>query len=270
VPPVPRVPRRVGLLGRGEVEDGPFTEEERHHCAYLVERRRYRALGDGVAQPGRRAVGKALETLVGALLAQDLQRRDPSGHGQRVAGERARLVGRSERCHRLHDLAPTAESADGQTAADDFAQTRQIGKDAVPLLGAAPGDPEASDDLVEDEDRAVVAAEPAQTFEEAGARWYDAHVASHRLDDHTGDFLAALGKQRLERGDIVVLGQNGVSRGPGGHAWAVGQREREYSAARSGQEGVGVTVVAADELDHLVTASEPPGHAHRAHRRLGA
>ena len=57
---------------------------------------------------------------------------------------------------------------------------------------------------------------------------------------------------------------------PRGDARAVGQRQREHPAARSGEEGVGVAVVAADELDDLLAAGEAARDARGAHRRLGA
>ena len=74
----------------------------------------------------------------------------------------------------------------------------------------------------------------------------------------------------VEAVDVVVLTQEGVGRRPLGHARAVGEREREHAAAGGRQEGVGVAVVAAVELDDLLAAGVAAGEADGAHRRLGA
>ena len=49
-----------------------------------------------------------------------------------------------------------------------------------------------------------------------------------------------------------------------------GSDEREHAAAGRRKERVGVAVVAADELDDLLALREATGHAHGAHRGLGA
>ena len=78
------------------------------------------------------------------------------------------------------------------------------GADLRALLHAAARDAAAGHDLVEDRDRAVLLAEANDRLEEARLRRNDAHVADDGLDDDRGDLLAALGEQRLERGDVVV------------------------------------------------------------------
>ena len=56
----------------------------------------------------------------------------------------------------LHQVAPAAEDAHRETAADDLAKSRKIGLDArAPAL--RPEQPEAGDDLVEDEQNIVLA-----------------------------------------------------------------------------------------------------------------
>ena len=51
--------------------------------------------------------------------------------------------------------ATAAERADRQSPADDLPERRQVGNDPEPLLSAAGADPEAGDDLIEDQQRAV-------------------------------------------------------------------------------------------------------------------
>ncbi len=65
-------------------------------------------------------------------------------------------------------LAPAAVGADRQPAADDLAQAGQVGRDAEERLGAAVGDAEAGDHLVEDEQAAGASRELAQRRQEAG------------------------------------------------------------------------------------------------------
>ena len=120
--------------------------------------------------------GPALELVVDARVAQPPQHREPGGRRERVPGERAGLVDGADRREQLHDLGPAAERRERQAAADDLAEHRQVGQDAVPLLRAAAGDAEAGDHLVEDQQRARDVAEPAQRLEVARLRRDDAHV----------------------------------------------------------------------------------------------
>ena len=78
-------------------------------------------------------------------------------------------------------------------------------------------------------------------------------------------------RNRLGDGlDVVVRKDDGV----GGHTrrdtGRRGDPERGEPGPRTREEGVGVAVVAAGELDHAVAAGERPGQPDRRHRRLGA
>src|SRR5439155_11314182 len=76
------------------------------------------------------------------LRRQRVQRRDTGGHRHRVRVEGAAVADPGATLARVvevHDVASAAEGADGQAAADDLAEGREIGPDAEPLLGAAPG-----------------------------------------------------------------------------------------------------------------------------------
>ena len=116
----------------------------------------------------------------------------PAAVASGIAGERARLVDVADRREALHQLGPAAERRRRQPAADDLAEDRQVGRDAVALLRAAAGDAEAGDHLVEDEQRAARVAERPQRLEEAGRRRDDAHVAGDRLDEDRREPLAVL------------------------------------------------------------------------------
>ena len=125
-------------------------------------------------------------------VANAFQRFNAGDHGQGVAGKRARLVHGAQRGDHLHDLPLAAIGADGQAAADDLAQSRQIGRDAVERLRAAAMDAEAGHHLVEDEQRAVCGRHLAQPLQKTVGRRDQAHIAGHRLDDDGGDAVRKL------------------------------------------------------------------------------
>ena len=51
------------------------------------------------------------------------QRRQSCGHRHRITRQRARLIDRSERCDRLHDVAAPAERAQRHATANDLAES---------------------------------------------------------------------------------------------------------------------------------------------------
>src|SRR3546814_8016826 len=88
----------------------------------------------------------------------------------RSAAERTGLVDRPARCDLLHQFAAAAVGAHRHAAADDLAEGRQVGRDAIARLRAAERDAEAGHHLVEDQQRAVPRAQVAQVLQEAFAR----------------------------------------------------------------------------------------------------
>ena len=89
------------------------------------------------------------------LLTELAESRQAGGDGERVARQRSRLVHGAERRHLSHELSRAAVRADRQPAADDLAEAREVGADAVERLGPAVRHAETRDDLVEDQDGAV-------------------------------------------------------------------------------------------------------------------
>ena len=65
------------------------------------------------------------------LQVKPTQHREPGGGGERVPGERARLVDVADRSDALHQLGSAAEGRQRQAAADDLAEYGQIGQHAV-------------------------------------------------------------------------------------------------------------------------------------------
>src|SRR5581483_9103604 len=86
-------------------------------------------------------------------VAQPAQDGQTGGRRERVAAERARLVDAPGRRELLHHLGAAPERRQRQTAAHDLPEHGQIGRHPVELLGAAAGDAEAGDHLVEHEQR---------------------------------------------------------------------------------------------------------------------
>ena len=81
--------------------------------------------------------------------------------------------------------------------------------------------------------------------------------------------LAVALDRRRDRLDVVERADQRVRGGAGRHAGRRGDAERREARAGGGEQRVGVTVVAARELEDPVAAGGAAGEADRAHRRLG-
>ena len=162
-----------------------------------------------------------------------------------------------------HEVAAAAEGAHGQAAADHLAETPQVGAYPVELRGAAARQPEAGDDLVEDQQRPGTVACRPQALQETRRRRHQSHVGGHRLHQH-------------RRGGVVDLGHHVVGRhhrvghGARCHAVAAAQALVGHAAAARRQQRIRVAVVAARELDDLVAPGGAACQAHRRHGGLGA
>ena len=83
-------------------------------------------------------------------------------------------------------------------------------------------------------------------------------------------WLAALGEDGLDRGDVVVGQDDGVGGGAGGDAGGVGQAEGGDAGAGRGEQRVDVAVVAAGELHDQRPAGGAAGQPDGRQHRLGA
>ena len=86
-----------------------------------------------------------------------------------------------------------------------LANVVEVRRDAV-VVGGEPGahPAEPGDHLVEDQQRAVLVAQPAGLGEVAVDRREDAGGALHRLGDHGGEAVGVLGHQHRQRLDVVA------------------------------------------------------------------
>ena len=132
------------------------------------------------------------------------------------------------------------------------------------MLGCSTGgQAESGDDLVEDEECAGGVAGRPEPFEESGCRGDEPHVGGNRFDDD--------GSHRvIEFGHPVVGGDDGVGDRSVGDAVAAGEPLVGDAAAAGGEEGVGVAMVAAGELDDAVASGGAPGQPDGGHGGLGA
>ena len=149
-------------------------------------------------------------------------------------------------------------------------ERRQVGDDAVAVGGEpVPEATEPGDHLVEDQQRAMVVAQPPELGEVAVGGWVDAAGALHRLGDHGGDLAGPVGHQHGEGLGVVARHLHDV-RHEGTPPGAV---RRDALGARPAEVGAVVPAVAADDERALGMAGEDvcgPGQLHRRVDGLGA
>ena len=133
---------------------------------------------------------------------------------------------------RRHDVGATAIGTDGQAAADDLAEDRQVGRNTKQLLGAAGRDAEAGDDFIEDQHDVVLDGELTQTLEESVLWANKPHVGGHWFEDHRGYLRAALLQRFTDGVQIVVRQYDGVASTARGHTGA--GRDAQRGGGRAG------------------------------------
>ncbi len=216
---------------------------------------------DGVRDAGAEPVGEPRAEPVDPC---DLGRREPverrpaGGERHRVAVERAgvhdraRAAGVVDREH----VRAAPDRADGQAAADDLPERRDVGPHVHERLVRAPREAQ-RDDLVEDEQRADLVGDGARRPEVVGVARDHAARRQHRLEDDRRHVLARPdgGAQAL---DVVVLVLRD-ERLDGGR-----------DAGRAGRDGdlLPEAVVATRRLDDPLPSRERAGRADREDDRL--
>ena len=190
----------VGVAGLGVfiVLDGPVRKEDRQERAGAVDL--------------QRETGGICEVLVSLfedprfllecsvefrVLLQDGQLCKARRGGNRVAGQCARLVDGTGGGDEVHELRTSAVGGEGHASADDLAEGDEVRRDTIVFGRAAEGEPEAGDDLVEDEQGTVCRADVPQEREEAVLRRDDAHVGGDRFHDDGGNVVVRA-EQRLD------------------------------------------------------------------------
>src|SRR5216117_540738 len=213
------VARGVGALRRRIVGDGTVAEERREHRADTVDCERDTRLPGALREPALEHRAARLERCIDVVPAELAEGGQAGSDGERVPRQCARLVDRAERRHLAHELPRAPVGADGEPAADDLAEAREIGTDAVESLGPTVRHEEPRDDLVEDQERTVRARDLTEPFEEARKRRDDAHVTRDWLDDDRGDLVtrarkSARSASRSLNGALRVSAASGAGTPP--------------------------------------------------------
>src|SRR5207249_1752387 len=103
------------------------------------------------------------------ILSEDLESLQARGDADRMAVVRPRVergvFPSAARLEDVHDLGFAAEARQLEAAARDLAERRHVRTDVVILLRAAVREAEAGEDLVEDQDDALLAGELAEALE---------------------------------------------------------------------------------------------------------
>ena len=134
-----------------------------------------------------------MEPRVDPRPAQLAEGRDSRRAGERVTRQGAREGRVVERALSRgvgggHDVGAARDGRQREAAGQRLAEDGQVGDDAVVLLGAAVGEPEAGHHLVEDEEGAQAIGELTEAGEEPGLR---PDGPLERLDDDRGQVGAA-------------------------------------------------------------------------------
>jgi len=191
-------------------------------------------------------------------------------HGQRIPGERARLIDRAVGREHVHDVGAPAEGPHRQSAADHLAEAAEIGAEVFEALHAGATEAETGHHLIEDQQRAMCLGDAGEVIEEAGLRQHESGVGRVGFDDQRCDLLAVVCKDILKCFGIVVGNHQGVfreiARHPGGIRLAMGERAR----ACGDQQRIAVAVVAAVEFHDHIAIREAARKADRRHGGLGA
>src|SRR6266542_1632572 len=265
----PAVGRERGAV----VGDGPVGEIDLEHRRLAGHLGREARLSGGLGQSCLEPRPRREQPLVLARLPQLGERREPRGGRDRIAVESAGLEDHLTRALQLlgevaHDVASAYHGGQRKTAADDLAERRQIGHDTVILLGAAPGEAEAGDDLVEDQRDAVSRGHLPYAAEKCRVRDDEALEGLH---DHRGQILVMRLDDGLRLGQIVERRDQHLFLDGLVDARRVrrGRRPGLGGAGANAHEGIVVSAVeAALEFQDLVSLAEGARQPQREERRL--
>ena len=143
------------------------------------------------------ATRRLLHLFPAVITPNKIKCRDPGAHRQWITRERPGLVHGPQGRDQLHDLPFAAIRADWETAADHFAQSCQIGLDAIESLRAAFVDAEACHHFIKDQDSAFTLGNTSKTVPQSGLRWDNPHIPCHRLDNYPSDLTGVIFEQHF-------------------------------------------------------------------------
>ena len=196
--------------------------------------------------------------------------RQTGAHCHGIAAERPRLIDRTEGRNQLHDLLSSAVCANRHTAADDLAISHQIRRDAKVSDCAVNLQTESGNDLIENQQCAVLVTELAQSRKERLFRHDYAHISCHRFDDDTGDLRRVLLEQPFHAVQIVINRREGISSASPRDSAGIRNAGGHDTGSGFDQHSISVAVVAALKLHDLISAGKASGSTHGTHNSLCA
>ena len=265
----------VPVLHRPVIDDRLSGEHDVEQAGRSADPCFHAGVAHRVREPVHEPAPVVEQPRIGVVLAQDPERRKAGGGRDGIAAQGPYLRQEAVLAHRVaielrHDLLAAGQPRQRKPSADDLADGAQIRHHPVVLLRPSVGEPEAGDDLVEGQWKAMPPGQGPQPFEKPGP-WRDHPL--ERLDDHPGERIVVLLDDRGDRIQIVV----------GRDQHLVPDRLRDPGRVRDGlgavaappgreaHQGVVVhAVVAALELQDLRAPAERAHRPHREERGLGA
>ena len=194
--------------------------------------------------------------------------------GMRIEGAAGEAdVGGTVVAEAAHQILAAADHADRKAAGEALAVGHHVGANAEIFLGAAGGEPEADEHLVEDQDDAALGADLAQLLQPLGVGRAVEIAVARTVDQRGIAGRVGVGVQRLQRidqhaGDVAARAQH-VQR-PLRH---VGQRiglVRRYRIADAGLHVAPPAVIGAGEANQMRTFGVIARQPHRLHHGFGA
>ena len=221
--------------------------------------------GEHVPQAGRQALAEVVQ-VAEHLGCEHPEIGDAGRQGDGVPGVRPALVDGVARLRvvkQVHEIGASAESADGQAAADHFAEGGQVRGDVTQALVAAVGDAE-RDDLVHHEQQVELFSDVP---DKAGEVIRNLEGAGLAVVEHCGDLIRVLPEDERDGFRIVVRQDDRVLGGPR-HAVPGRHRVRRVCRACLLQrradahlQRIVAAVVGALELGDLLPAGGSPDQA---------
>ena len=217
-----------------------------------------------VAEPG----AHPLRLVDQSLALDDVEVDDAGGARRRVPGVRVAVTEEERRIglERLAHGGADEHAAEWLVARrHGLGERRQVGRDAVAVGGEPRAEPsEAGDHLVEDQQRAVLVAQPADVGEVSLRRREHAAGTLHRFGEHGRDLVTTFGHQHRQRLDVVARYLQHVA-----DEWSPALAvRRDALRARAAEVGAVVAAGAADDQRPLRVPGHDVGEAGELHRRV--
>ena len=177
--------------------------------------------------------------------------------------------------YEVHVFSFAAECPDRNAPTDRLGESDQVGRDSEPLCCPTDTSRYAGFDLIEYQQRPVLGGDLPNRFQVSGLRHADADVLHDWLDNETRNFATL--QDTLECSGIVELDDDDIIDRPLRNPTGLRNRVRrigrpshvEWRLVRN-HHFVVMTVVAAFDLDNLLSLGSTTGETNCVHRRLGA